>query len=275
MWFNLAASQGDKDSASKRDTLAGLMTPAQIAEAQKLARGFEAMIGAYNKYRALKQEGRYAEAEIYALKALKFSEAEFGPEDVTTAALLNDLAWLYDLQGRYQEAEPLLKRALAIREKALGGEHSDVASSLNSLAYLYQNQGRYAEAEPLFKRALSVGEKALGGEHKGSPDRVDAYVDWTQESTLGATQYRGLRRYALICHQRMAQTILLVINVLYGFRLIHSVGHHENLVLALMRWGWLESAQHLLPRTSARSSRLSNALLAIGSSVSVQRRSAG
>jgi TPR repeat protein len=38
MWFNLAASQGDKDGAKNRDEIERRMTPAQIAEAQKLAR---------------------------------------------------------------------------------------------------------------------------------------------------------------------------------------------------------------------------------------------
>ena len=43
----------------------------------------EALMEAFNKSSALEQEGRYAEAAIYALKALKFSEEEFGPDDVT------------------------------------------------------------------------------------------------------------------------------------------------------------------------------------------------
>jgi uncharacterized protein len=38
MWFNLAAVGGDKDAVKGRDILAAQMTPAQIAEAQKLAR---------------------------------------------------------------------------------------------------------------------------------------------------------------------------------------------------------------------------------------------
>ena len=37
MWFNLAAAQGEKVAADLRDSLAKKMTPAQIAEAQKLA----------------------------------------------------------------------------------------------------------------------------------------------------------------------------------------------------------------------------------------------
>jgi TPR repeat protein len=38
MWYNLAAANGDKAGAEFRDDLARKMTPAQIAEAQKLAR---------------------------------------------------------------------------------------------------------------------------------------------------------------------------------------------------------------------------------------------
>ena len=38
MWFSLAATTGDRGAAESRDNVANLMTPPQIAEAQKLAR---------------------------------------------------------------------------------------------------------------------------------------------------------------------------------------------------------------------------------------------
>jgi uncharacterized protein len=38
MWFNLAAASGDTDAVIRREMVAAKMTPAQIAEAQKLAR---------------------------------------------------------------------------------------------------------------------------------------------------------------------------------------------------------------------------------------------
>jgi uncharacterized protein len=42
MWSNLSAAQGDQDAAKNRDDFARLMmTPAQIAEAQKLAREWQ------------------------------------------------------------------------------------------------------------------------------------------------------------------------------------------------------------------------------------------
>ena len=41
MWFTLSAAQNHKDGIENRDKAAGLMTPAQIAEAQELARGWK------------------------------------------------------------------------------------------------------------------------------------------------------------------------------------------------------------------------------------------
>ena len=38
MWFTLAATKGDADASTNRDNATALMTPAQIAEAQKMAR---------------------------------------------------------------------------------------------------------------------------------------------------------------------------------------------------------------------------------------------
>ncbi len=123
------------------------------------------LMEAYNSYNALYQQGRYSEAEPYAKEALRLGTEEFGPNDPTTATLLNSLAALYRDQGRYGEAEPLNKQSLAILEKALGPEHPHVAINLNNLALLYKFQGHYAKAEPLYQRSLAIRERALGPEH--------------------------------------------------------------------------------------------------------------
>ncbi len=124
------------------------------------------LMEAFNSSITLYQQGRYSEAEPYAKEALRLGTEEFGPNAPSTAALLNELAPIYQAQGRYAEAEPLFQRSLAIREKAHGTEHPHVATSLNNLAALYRAQGRYAEAEPLFQRSLAIWEKTLGPEHQ-------------------------------------------------------------------------------------------------------------
>ncbi len=41
LWFNLAAAQGQEQAKKNRDIVAEKMTPAQIAEAQRLARDWK------------------------------------------------------------------------------------------------------------------------------------------------------------------------------------------------------------------------------------------
>ena len=78
------------------------------------------LMAAYRQYKALKAQGKYAEAEPFARKALALGKNELGPDHETYALLLNHVALLYKSQGRYGAAEPLYKRSLAIREKPWG-----------------------------------------------------------------------------------------------------------------------------------------------------------
>ena len=45
MWYNLAAAQGDENGRKYRDDVAAIMTPEQIAEAQRLAREWMEKLG--------------------------------------------------------------------------------------------------------------------------------------------------------------------------------------------------------------------------------------
>ena len=96
---------------------------------------------------------------------LQILEAELGPEHLSVAISLNNLALLYRHMGDYEKALPLCQRALDIREKVLGPQHRSVATSLNNLAGLYSNIGDYEKALPLYQRALDIREKVLGPQH--------------------------------------------------------------------------------------------------------------
>ena len=69
------------------------------------------LMDAYNQYKGLDEQGRYAEAKPFARKALELSGKEFGPDHQYTGAFFNSLALLHQVQVRYREAEPLLKCA--------------------------------------------------------------------------------------------------------------------------------------------------------------------
>ncbi len=99
------------------------------------------------------------------MRAIRLWEASVGPEHLSTAQGLTNLALIYSAQGKYGEAEQLHQRALHIREQALGPEHPEVAKSLNNLAVLSSVQRKYLEAELLVMHALEIVERTLGPQH--------------------------------------------------------------------------------------------------------------
>ena len=62
-------------------------------------------------------QGRYAEAEVQARKAVELSEVKYGPNNPNTALRLSIRAKVYHAQRRFAEAESLYKRVLVIFEQ--------------------------------------------------------------------------------------------------------------------------------------------------------------
>jgi tetratricopeptide (TPR) repeat protein/CHAT domain-containing protein len=163
-------------------TMAALVipeAPAQTVSAREQFRSAVERAEAFRKQVQLPQAAREYE------QALDLARQHLGPEDITTAAVMNTLAELYYAMGRYGEAEPLFRRSLEIREKKLGRDHLLVAQSLNNLANLYRDMGRYGEAEPLHRRSLGILEKHLGRDH----------TDVATSLNNLATLYHAMGRY--------------------------------------------------------------------------------
>jgi tetratricopeptide (TPR) repeat protein len=113
----------------------------------------------------LRNQGRYGEAEPLLRRALALSESRLGPDDLQTAALLNDLGILHKCQGRYDEAEPLYFRALDIIDAAVGPDDLQAASLYHNLGGLEHARGRAAQGEPPARWGLRIRERALGADH--------------------------------------------------------------------------------------------------------------
>ena len=108
------------------------------------------------------QTGDIAQSEAAARQALEVARAKFGPQDLRTAASLDNLAAVYSTEGRYADAERLLRESLELRRVVLGPKHPDTLASFNNLAVADQSEGRYADAEALLIEALAVRREVLG-----------------------------------------------------------------------------------------------------------------
>ena len=106
----------------------------------------------------LYEQGRFQEAIPHAKEAIAIAEHEIGTDDVAYAALLDNLAALYEAEMDYAEARPLYRRALEIRVKAYGLKHPEVVNSLLNLALIYDALGLYGDAEKMDTRATEIIE---------------------------------------------------------------------------------------------------------------------
>ena len=118
--------------------------------------------------------GQYGVAVASGLEALDYAERMFGPEHVSTATTLTNLALAYEAMGQYDKAIPFRARAFDIFEKLLGPEHESMENRVSNLASLYRAAGQYNIALPLSLRSLKMMESAVGPEHYGTGVRLDS-----------------------------------------------------------------------------------------------------
>ncbi|MGH9815027.1 MAG: tetratricopeptide repeat protein [Candidatus Acidiferrales bacterium] len=103
--------------------------------------------------------GMQAESQAFLGREIKQREQALGPDHLSLAGMLMDLANILSEQRQFAEAEPLNARAVSIREKALG-EHPRTAASLYNLGITYSDLGKWPESVAAYNRALAIYEKS-------------------------------------------------------------------------------------------------------------------
>ena len=133
----------------------------------------------------------YVESKKYALDIYN---KLLGPNHLSTALALDDLANLYRESSDYAQAELLYERALRIREKALSPDSLDLAASLTGLIEFYRKTGAADKAVSLFLRKLKIIEGARGHDH---PDILATLDDLAEYYT-----FTGAYDDAIVIHRR-------------------------------------------------------------------------
>lgn len=140
-------------------------TALSLAEPPAHAGVAESFVDAFNRGKALHDQGHPRDALRYYERALELAPRAFGENAADTAAICNNLANAYRDLGQFEKSEPLYLRCLKIQESRFGRDHVEVAFALNSLGLLYAELNRFEEAEPLFLRSLKIREAKLGPQH--------------------------------------------------------------------------------------------------------------
>jgi CHAT domain-containing protein len=138
-------------------------------------------MAAFKKAQESESQGDWKAAIAQYEKALVLAPHVFGEKDQNTAAIMNNLAGMYQQMGQYSKAEPLLQRSLKIYEDKFGKHHPEVAQSLTNLAALYQAMGQHAKAEPLYQSSLQILENKLGKDHPDVAQVLNNLADLYRE----------------------------------------------------------------------------------------------
>ena len=84
------------------------------------------------------KEGEYDKALLFAEKAKRTAQSEFGETHINYNKSLTNLAIVYDRKGMLPEAEEI-RKSIATINKILFGENSlEYATALNQLGLLYE-----------------------------------------------------------------------------------------------------------------------------------------
>jgi len=75
---------------------------------------------------------RFDAAEPLQKQLIELKEKENGPNHLSVAKAINNLAVIYCMQSAYDKAVPLYDRALKIYEENLSADHPTVLSAMNN-----------------------------------------------------------------------------------------------------------------------------------------------
>jgi len=118
--------------------------------------------------RSLRELGRYPEAAVPLLEAVREAEQSRGPDAPELAGYLNEYGILCKYWGRYDEGEAYYRRGLRILEARFGKQSIESASLYHNLGGLEHARGDFARGEPLGRKAYEIRRRELGEFHEAT-----------------------------------------------------------------------------------------------------------
>jgi serine/threonine protein kinase len=130
-----------------------------------------------NLANSLREQGKYAEAEVICRQTVQLQEMVLGKDHPDTLRSMNSLANSLREQGKYVEAMSMYRQTLQLRQTVLGRDHPDTLRSMNNLASSLNQQGKHAEAEAMHRQTLQLKQTVLGKNHQDTLRSMNNLAD--------------------------------------------------------------------------------------------------
>jgi serine/threonine protein kinase len=114
------------------------------------------LLCAANLADAYRDAGQLSRAIPLFQETIATSQANLGPTQSLTIALMNNLALAYQQQGKFAEALPLLDKVVRTQRLQHSPDHPRSLASMNNLAMLFRDLGKLPEAESLLKSVFDT-----------------------------------------------------------------------------------------------------------------------
>lgn len=190
------------------------------------------------KLKTLKKEGNYTEAESFAKELLREIEANYGPESLEAAAIMDQLVGALSFGGKADQVESreLAEKAIEIKKKHFPPDHIEVTTSQSNYAVLLWFAGDYAEAKSILKQILPIREKEFGPDHQ-EVAKITGNLGILSEAT---GDYIQAKYYD--------ERTLKIFENLYGPEDINVAMVLDNFSIVLQKLGDYERARELAER---------------------------
>jgi tetratricopeptide (TPR) repeat protein len=124
-------------------------------------------------------QGRYDEAEVFAVRALEATRTAYGDEHLKTAECEMFVGSICFSVLKIDEATAHVKCALFIYEALLEPVHAKIATACFNMALIYHMRGAFSEAEIYYQRAFKIRAHVFGWEHEKTTRVSKLYSEMT------------------------------------------------------------------------------------------------
>lgn len=124
-------------------------------------------------------QGRYDEAEVFAIRALEATRTAYGDEHLKTAECEMFVGSICFSLMKIDEATAHVKCALFIYESILDPVHAKIATACFNMALIYHSRGAFSEAEMYYQRAFKIRAHIFGWAHEKTTTVSKLYSEMT------------------------------------------------------------------------------------------------